>query len=229
MVIFAPMKDRKLIASEMNRLRPEDYAGAAPSGIAVVLDNVRSAYNVGSVFRSADAFHVDRIALCGICALPPSAEIHKTALGAEDVVPWAHYAETLDAIAALRSEGYTIVAVEQTENSIKLAADRRFPSETRATLVCTPKIGEFSGTPDLVRGGTSQRSGEVGSSGCETVEEGSLLEAAKYAFVFGNEVDGVQQQVVDACDFSLEIPQRGTKHSLNVAVSAGIVLFAASK
>ena len=183
MVNFAAMKDRKLIAAEMRRLRPEEYAGAAPSGIAVVLDNVRSAYNVGSIFRSADAFHVDRIALCGICALPPSAEIHKTALGAEDVVPWTHYADTLDAVAALRSEGYTVVAVEQTENSVKLAA--------------------IEGPPSAA--------------------------ARKMAFVFGNEVDGVRQEVVDACDFSLEIPQRGTKHSLNVAVSAGIVLFAASK
>ena len=183
MVNFAPMKDRKLIAAEMGRLRPEEYAGAAPSGIAVVLDNVRSAYNVGSIFRSADAFHVDRIALCGICALPPSAEIHKTALGAEEVVPWTHYADALDAVAALRSDGYTIVAVEQTENSVKLAAAGRNP---------------FSPA------------------------------ARKMAFVFGNEVDGVQQAVVDVCDFSLEIPQHGTKHSLNVAVTAGIVLFAAS-
>ena len=130
MVNFAAMKDRKLIAAEMGRLRPEEYAGAEPSGIAVVLDNVRSAYNVGSIFRSADAFHVDRIALCGICALPPSAEIHKTALGAEDVVPWTHYADTLDAVAALRSEGYTVVAVEQTENSVKLAAIEGPPSKT---------------------------------------------------------------------------------------------------
>ena len=207
------VKDRKLIAAEMNRLRPEDYSGAAPSGIAVVLDNVRSAYNVGSIFRSADAFHVDRIALCGICALPPSAEIHKTALGAEDVVPWTHYADTLDAIAALRSEGYTIVAVEQTENSVKLAAREGPPSKTCATL-------------GIIRGGTASA---VGSSESETVFEGvpSEAAAAKYAFVFGNEVDGVQQAVVDACDFSLEIPQHGTKHSLNVAVSAGIVLFAA--
>lgn len=182
MVIFVAMKDRKLIASEMKRLRPEEYSGAEPSGIAVILDNVRSAYNVGSIFRSADAFHVDRIALCGICATPPSAEIHKTALGAEDVVPWTHYPDTLDAIAALRAEGYTVVAVEQTENSIKLSAvSGRSPLET----------------------------------------------CAKYAFVFGNEVDGVQQAAVDACDFSIEIPQHGTKHSLNVAVTAGIVLFSA--
>ena len=194
MVNFAPMKDRKLIAAEMGRLRPEEYAGAAPSGIAVVLDNVRSAYNVGSIFRSADAFHVDRIALCGICALPPSAEIHKTALGAEEVVPWAHYADALDAVAALRSDGYTIVAVEQTEHSIKLAATEGTPM---------PRVAQVFG------GGPSPA-------------------ASKMAFVFGNEVDGVQQGVVDACDFSLEIPQHGTKHSLNVAVSAGIVLFAAT-
>ena len=216
MVNFAPMKDRKLIAAEMGRLRPEEYAGAAPSGIAVVLDNVRSAYNVGSIFRSADAFHVDRIALCGICALPPSAEIHKTALGAEDVVPWEHFADTLDAVAALRSDGYTVVAVEQTEHSVKLTAREGPPSKTCATL-------------GIIRGGTSQQSGEVGPSGCEAVFGGVPSEAAdsKYAFVFGNEVDGVQQAVVDACDFTIEIPQHGTKHSLNVAVTAGIVLFSA--
>lgn len=176
------MKDRKLLSIELGRLSPEEYRSSPESGIVVVLDNIRSAHNVGSAFRTADAFKADKVFLCGICAVPPSAEIHKTALGAEDVVPWTHYPDTLDAIAALRAEGYTVVAVEQTENSIKLSAvSGRSPLET----------------------------------------------CAKYAFVFGNEVDGVQQAAVDACDFSIEIPQHGTKHSLNVAVTAGIVLFSA--
>lgn len=170
------MKDRKLLNSELGRMSPEQYRGKKESGLVVVLDNIRSAHNVGSVFRSADAFGIDSVALCGICAVPPSVEIHKSALGAEDSVRWAHYNDTLDAVNELRSKGYTIVSVEQTEHSLKLGKFRR--------------------------------------------EEGR-----KYALVFGNEVDGVRQDVVDASDFSLEIPQYGTKHSLNVSVSAGVVLW----
>lgn len=172
------MKDRKLLNSELGRLDPSEYSSAEPSGIVVVFDNVRSAHNVGSAFRTADAFRADKVYLCGICAVPPSAEIHKTALGAETTVPWEHCPNTMDAISSLRSAGYTPVAVEQTENSVSL---ENFP--------CTP--------------------------------------GAKYAFVFGNEVAGVDQTVVDACDFSLEIPQWGVKHSLNVSVSVGIVLWQA--
>lgn len=170
------MKDRKLLNSELGRMSPEQYRGKEESGLVVVLDNIRSAHNVGSVFRSADAFGIDSVALCGICAVPPSVEIHKSALGAEDSVRWTHYNDTLDAVNELRSKGYTIVSVEQTEHSLKLGKFRR--------------------------------------------EEGR-----KYALVFGNEVDGVSQDVVDASDFSLEIPQYGTKHSLNVSVSAGVVLW----
>ena len=114
------MKDRKLTAPEMGRLTVEEYRSRPGSGIVVVLDNVRSAYNVGSAFRSADAFGADRVVLCGICATPPSAEIHKTALGAELSVPWEHFPSTLEAVAALREEGYTVVSVEQTEHSVKL-------------------------------------------------------------------------------------------------------------
>ena len=214
--IFAGMKDRKLLNSELGRLDAKAYRAAEPSGICLVLDNIRSAYNVGSIFRSADAFHTDRIVLCGICAVPPSAEIHKTALGAEDVVPWERCADTLEAVAALRAEGYTVVAVEQTENSAKLTPGAGAPFETHATL-------------GSVRGGTvSFANGGAGRS--EAVEKGAPAPGeAKYAFVFGNEVDGVQQSVVDACDFAIEIPQHGTKHSLNVAVAAGIVLFAFSR
>ena len=183
------MKDRKLTAPEMGRLSVEEYRSRKGGGAVVVLDNVRSAYNVGSAFRSADAFGADKVLLCGICAVPPSAEIHKTALGAEEAVPWEHYADTLEAVAALKAEGYTVVAVEQTVNSIKLKAG----------------------------GGACLRGYSLPGRA-----------PRKYAFIFGNEVEGVQQSVVDASDFCLEIPQHGTKHSLNVAVTVGIVLFATS-
>ena len=170
------MKDRKLLGIEMGRLTPAQYKERPQSGLVVVLDNVRSAHNVGSAFRSADAFGADRLFLCGISAVPPSAEIHKSALGAEDAVPWEHADDTLAAVERLRAEGYTLVAVEQTVHSRKLGAWQRPAGQ-------------------------------------------------KLALIFGNEVSGVQQEVVDAADFSLEIPQQGTKHSLNVSVSVGVVLW----
>ena len=114
------MKDRKLLNIELGRVTPAEYKGLPPSGLVVVLDNIRSAHNVGSAFRTADAFGIDRVLLCGISAVPPSAEIRKSALGAEDAVPWQHFDDTMDAVAALRAEGYTLVAVEQTVHSQKL-------------------------------------------------------------------------------------------------------------
>lgn len=174
------MTDRKLLNSELGRMDAARYRTAAPSGVAVILDNIRSAHNVGSIFRSADAFKVDKIWLCGISPVPPTAEIHKTALGAEDSVPWEHRQDTAALVRELRKEGWTVVSVEQTVNSVKLQDFRR--------------------------------------------EKGR-----RYAFIFGNEVDGVQQEVVDLSDFALEIPQYGTKHSLNVSVSAGVVLWEAKK
>jgi len=170
------MKDRKLSNIELGRVNANQYKELPPSGIIIVLDNVRSAHNVGSAFRTSDAFKVDGIRLCGICSTPPSAEIHKSALGAEDSVPWEHCEDTLEAISSLKEEGYIIIGIEQTENSVSL---EKFIPE---------------------KGG-------------------------KYALVFGNEVDGVQQSVIDECDFCLEIPQFGTKHSLNVSVSIGVVLW----
>jgi tRNA G18 (ribose-2'-O)-methylase SpoU len=142
----------------------------------MVLDNIRSAHNVGSAFRTADSFKIDKVWLCGICAVPPSAEIHKSALGAEDSVEWEHVRDTMDAIGKLKEEGYTIVSAEQTVDSVML--DSFVPEKDR-----------------------------------------------KYAVVFGNEVAGVSQDVVDASDFALEIPQFGTKHSLNVSVSMGVILW----
>ncbi len=174
------MKDRKLLNSELARVSPSEYKSLPESGMVLVLDNVRSSYNIGSAFRTSDAFKVDKVFLCGICAVPPSAEIHKSALGAEDSVPWAYCSDTLQLVQRLRSEGYEVLSVEQTENSISLEKFHRTPGR-------------------------------------------------KYAFIFGNEVDGVRQDVVDASDGALEIPQFGTKHSLNVSVSVGVVLWQAVK
>ncbi len=170
------MNDRKLLNIELGRIRPSEYASQPLSGAVLVLDNIRSAHNVGSAFRTADAFKADKVYLCGICACPPSAEIHKSALGAETCVPWEHCDNTAELVERLRSEGYTIVSVEQTEHARQL-------------------------------------------QGFRAEEDG------RYAFIFGNEVDGVQQEVVDLSDYVLEIPQFGTKHSLNVSVSVGVVLW----
>ena len=118
------MKDRKLLNIELGRVSPEEYRALPDSGLVVVLDNIRSAHNVGSAFRTADAFKADKVWLCGICAVPPSAEIHKSALGAEDSVPWEHVSDTLEAVARLKAAGYTVVAVEQTVHSVGLDAFR---------------------------------------------------------------------------------------------------------
>ncbi len=174
------MRDRKLLNIELGRVSPEAYRELPESGVVVVLDNIRSAHNVGSAFRSADSFKIDKVFLCGISAVPPSPEIHKSALGAEDSVPWEHIGDTLEAVSRLRDEGYEIISVEQTVSSVKLDTFRWIPSR-------------------------------------------------KYALIFGNEVSGVRQDVVDASDHSLEIPQYGTKHSLNVSVSVGIVLWEFSR
>lgn len=168
--------DRKLLNIELGRVSAEEYRNLPESGIVAVLDNIRSAHNVGSAFRSCDAFKIDRLFLCGICAVPPSTEIHKSALGAEDSVAWEHVDDTAELVKRLHGEGYTVVSVEQTVMSKKLDVFRPEPG-------------------------------------------------TKYALIFGNEVDGVRQDVVDASDFSLEIPQFGTKHSLNVSVSMGVVLW----
>lgn len=173
------MKLRKLLNIELERISAEEYKASPDIGMIVILDNIRSAHNVGSAFRTCDSFKADKLWLCGICATPPSAEIRKTALGAEESVPWEYSGSTLDVVNKLKSEGYTVVSVEQTVNSVSL---ENF----------NPSTGSGTG---------------------------------KYAFIFGNEVDGVSQEVVDASDFSLEIPQFGTKHSLNVSVAIGVVLW----
>ena len=160
----------------MGRLTVDEFKTAEKLPLTVVLDDVRSLYNVGSVLRSCDAFRVEAVVLCGITATPPHAEIHKTALGAEDSVAWRYCASALEAVEELRRRGVTVMAVEQCEGSTMLDEFR-------------PEAGR------------------------------------RYAVVLGNEVKGVRQEVVDACDGCLEIPQFGTKHSLNVSVTAGIVVW----
>ena len=171
---------RKLKVTEMGRMSVAEYKASDKQPIVVVLDHVRSLYNVGSVFRSSDAFRIEGVVLCGITARPPHPEIHKTALGAEESVSWRYYERTEEAVEWLKEHGYTIFAVEQCEGSTMLQ--------------------DFQPQP-----------------------------GRKYAVVLGNEVKGVQQQVVDMCDGCLEIPQFGTKHSLNVSVAAGIVLWHLSR
>lgn len=174
------MTNRKKLVTEMGRIDRDAFSKADKLRLVVVLDNVRSLHNVGSVFRTGDAFRVERIMLCGITATPPSAEIHKTALGAEDVVEWQYFASTMDAVAALRSEGFKVFAIEQCEGSVALQ--------------------DFVAEPGI-----------------------------RYAVVLGNEVKGVQQEVVDVSDGAIEIPQFGTKHSLNVSVTAGMVIWEFAK
>ncbi|MDR3250708.1 MAG: RNA methyltransferase [Tannerella sp.] len=167
---------RKLKITELKRLTAEEYRASDKTPLVVVLDHVRSLNNVGSVFRAADAFRLETVYLCGITATPPNAEIHKTALGAEDTVEWRYFKDTLDAVGELKRLGYLVFALEQVEGSISL----------------------------------------------ETL---TLDKSKKYAVVIGHEVKGVRQEVVDICDMCVEIPQSGTKHSLNVSVAAGVVLW----
>ena len=167
---------RKIKNEELNRLSPEEFKKVDKHPVVLVLDDVRSAMNVGSSFRTSDAFCLEKIYLCGITAQPPHREINKTALGAQDTVDWEHQERIADCIEELRNMGYQIVAVEQADESTSLL--------------------DFQ-----------------------------IAKGAKYAFVFGNEVFGVNDQVVETADTVLEIPQYGTKHSLNISVSIGVVLW----
>ncbi len=167
---------RKLLSSELNRKTPELYKESEKMPFVVVLDNIRSLNNIGSIFRTSDAFLIGKIYLCGISATPPHKEIYKTALGAEETVPWKYFESALSAAEYLKKEGYKLIAIEQTDVSISLDSyqvDRKI----------------------------------------------------KYALIFGNEVRGIDQAVIDLCSESIEIPQFGTKHSFNVSVCAGIVLW----
>lgn len=170
---------RKLTVEDLNRIDVDTFKQAPKVPLVMVLDNIRSVHNVGSVLRTADAMRIEAVYMCGITATPPSAEMHKTALGAEDSVKWRYYNDTLQAVSELKAAGYVVLAVEQVEGSLKLGAFKFDPSK-------------------------------------------------RYALVMGNEVKGVRQDVVDACDQALEIPQYGTKHSMNVSVTAGIVMWEAT-
>lgn len=176
---------RKLRIEELHRLSVDAFRDSEKMPLDIVLDNVRSLFNVGSLFRTADAFRLRRIHLCGITACPPHPEIHKTALGAELSMDWQHHDSTLDCVRQLQAEGYTVFALEQAEGSILLPAS---PPKTLAQ-------GEW----------------ETSAKPC--------------VIVIGHEVHGVQQEVIDACDGCIEIPQFGTKHSLNVSCAAAIAIW----
>lgn len=165
---------KKLKLTELNRDSISDYKSKEKIPIIIVLDNIRSMSNIGSVFRTSDAFLIEEIHLCGITSTPPNKEIHKTALGATESVYWKYFTDTKDSVSVLKKEGYFIVSVEQAKNSVML--DKFYPEK-----------------------------------------------GAKIALIFGNEVNGVQQDVIDVSDLCVEIPQFGTKHSLNISVSAGII------
>lgn len=167
---------RKLLNAELERKTVAGFKSAEKTPLVIVLDNIRSAHNVGSVFRTADAFLIESIYLCGITVKPPNKDIRKTALGASDSMEWHYFEQTVDAIAALKAKGYQIIAIEQADQKTWLQ--------------------DFETTTD-----------------------------AKYALVFGHEVKGVSAEVVEQADFCVEIPQFGTKHSLNIAVSVGVVIW----
>lgn len=170
------MEHRKLKITELNRISTEEFKKTEKLPLVVVLDNIRSLHNIGSVFRTSDAFRVECIYLCGITAVPPHPEMHKTALGAEFTVDWKYVNNAVEAVDNLKKDGYTVYSVEQAEGSIMLENIKLDPNR-------------------------------------------------KYAVVLGNEVKGVQQEVIDHSDGCIEIPQYGTKHSLNVSVTAGIVIW----
>lgn len=193
---------RKLRTIEMNRLSIEEFKEADKLPLIVVLDDVRSLYNVGSVFRSADAFRVEAVYLCGITATPPNAEIHKTALGGEDSVDWRYFERTEDAVEELHRQGVFVYSVEQVEGSTKLQ--------------------EFNTQHSNPHHSSSNNSSHNTSSTPITQHS---IPNTRYAIIMGNEVKGVKQSVVDMSDGCLEIPQFGTKHSLNVSVTTGIVIW----
>lgn len=167
---------RKISNNELGRVSCEEFKNVKRTPVIIIADNIRSLNNIGSLFRTADAFAIEKIYLCGITATPPNREIHKTALGAELTIDWEYYDNTIDAVAKAKEEGYLLTAIEQIEGAVQLD-----------TFQIDPTV--------------------------------------RYAVVLGNEVEGVSQSVADCCDIAIEIPQTGTKHSLNVSVAAGVVLW----
>ena len=203
----------------MNRLTLEEFKEAEKLPLIVVLDDVRSLYNVGSVFRSCDAFRVEAVYLCGITATPPNTEIHKTALGGEDSVDWEYFKTTEEAVEKLKQKGYFVYSIEQVEGSTKL---QNLP-EAHEELFKQEKEAEKQEKEAEKQGKEAEKQGKE----FEKQENSSLPKG--YAVIFGNEVKGVKQNIVDMSDGCLEIPQFGTKHSLNVSVTAGIVVWEFAK
>lgn len=201
------MSDHRLkTMDELGRLSVSEFKQADKRPLCLVLDNVRSLHNVGSAFRTADAFRIEKLYLCGITATPPHREIHKAALGATESVDWEYREDTLTLVQDLTARGYDVYAVEQTENSTALQT--------------------FGGLRTAAGGAVaSGGSGAADGSAAEVATSSAAGSLRPMALVFGNEVHGVQQAVVDACRGTVEIPQEGTKHSLNVSVSIGIVLW----
>ncbi|WP_455540236.1 TrmH family RNA methyltransferase [Prevotella fusca] len=233
---------RKLRSIEMNRLSLEEFKEADKLPLIVVLDDVRSLYNVGSVFRSADAFRVEAVYLCGITATPPNAEIHKTALGGEDSVDWRYFERTEDAIEELHRQGVFVYSVEQVEGSTKLQElntsvhdglnvnynqhslnTHHPPHNTSSSPITQHPTHHQHPTPITQHPSPNTHHPTPNTSSTPITHHPSPI--THYAIVMGNEVKGVKQSVVDMSDGCLEIPQFGTKHSLNVSVTTGIVIW----
>ena len=251
---------RKLRTIEMNRLSVEEFKDAEKMPLIVVLDDVRSLYNVGSVFRTCDAFRVEAIYLCGITATPPSNEIHKTALGAEDSVEWKYFKTAEEAVEELHRNHYFVYSIEQVEGSTKLnefeGGRRNYeggsdasqdtskkdegtsyinPSYSPSGEILHPSKFELEGGSNASQDTSKKDEGTsfINPSSSpigEILHPSSFnLQPSKFAVVFGNEVKGVHQSVIDLSDGCLEIPQFGTKHSMNVSVTAGIVIWEFAK
>ena len=239
---------RKLRTIEMKRLSLDEFKEAEKLPLIVVLDDVRSLYNVGSVFRCGDAFRIEAVYLCGITACPPNAEIHKTALGGEDSVTWKYFEKTEDAVQQLQNDGYFVYSIEQVEGSTKLqnlhesinlSLKNNFQNDNSATgkacenINLSPKnnvqndnsaVRQACKSISLSMNNPTDNANLAAKNACKSPSNTPNAQP-RYAVIFGNEVKGVKQTVVDMCNGCLEIPQFGTKHSLNVSTTAGIVMW----
>ena len=239
---------RKLRTIEMKRLSLDEFKEAEKLPLIVVLDDVRSLYNVGSVFRCGDAFRIEAVYLCGITACPPNAEIHKTALGGEDSVTWKYFEKTEDAVQQLHHDGYFVYSIEQVEGSTKLqnlhesinlSLKNNVQNDNSATgkacenINLSPKnnvqndnsaVRQACESISLSMNNPTDNANLAAKNACKSPSNTPNAQP-RYAVIFGNEVKGVKQTVVDMCDGCLEIPQFGTKHSLNVSTTAGIVMW----
>lgn len=239
---------RKLRTIEMKRLSLDEFKEAEKLPLIVVLDDVRSLYNVGSVFRCGDAFRIEAVYLCGITACPPNAEIHKTALGGEDSVTWKYFEKTEDAVQQLQNDGYFVYSIEQVEGSTKLQNlhesinlslknnvqnDNSVTGRACENINLSPKnnvqndnsaVRQACKSISLSMNNPTDNAYSAAKNTCKSPSNTPNAQP-RYAVIFGNEVKGVKQTVVDMCDGCLEIPQFGTKHSLNVSTTSGIVMW----